>query len=166
MAHGVVRTDNMLGTVSGAYLASVKYLPSNTPTAIDNGNFVVVGDLMEGEREVHAASTPAADSAFDSLALIASEEVDSSKKYNAPADFQNAAGAICRGYRLHKHDCFSLTADCFTTAITPTPGTSLLEAVASTKAALVNSLTASSTQIAKLIAIETQGATTWYVFEC
>ena len=165
MAHGVVRTDNMLGTIEGSYLVSFKYEPSNTPTAIDNGNFVAIGGLKDGEREVRTAGTPAVDTALDNLVLVASEEVDKSKKYTAPSEFSNEAGAICRGYRLHKHDIFSLTADCFTTAITPTVGTSILEAAAAAKGVLVNSATSGSTQIGKLIAIEMQGATKWFVFE-
>jgi len=167
MAHGMVRTDNMLGTIEGSYLVSFKYEPSNVATAIDNGNFCVPGALKTGEREVRTAATPAVDSALDSLVLVASEEVDASKKYTNPADFENKAGAVCRGYRLHKHDIFSLTADAFsnTGSITPTVGTSLLEAKANAKADLVNSLTSGSTQIAKLIAIEMQGATKWFVFE-
>ena len=37
MAHGIVRTDLMAGTELPSYLVSVKYAPSSTATAIDNG---------------------------------------------------------------------------------------------------------------------------------
>lgn len=75
MAHGVIRTDNMLGTDVGTHLVSFKYQPSDTDTAIDNGNVVVIGDLINGEREVHTATTPAANSALAKIAVVASVEV-------------------------------------------------------------------------------------------
>ena len=71
MAHGVIRTDNMLGTDVGTHLVSFKYQPSDTDTAIDNGNVVVIGDLINGEREVHTATTPAANSALAKIAVVA-----------------------------------------------------------------------------------------------
>lgn len=167
MAHGIVRTDNMQGTHDGANLVSVRYAPSNVKTAIDNGNFVVVGNLETGEREVRVGTTPAANTPLKNLALIASEEVDNTKKYDTLADFQNKAGAICRGYRPETNHIFSLTADAFEIGdgVTPTVGTSVLEAQAKTKAKLTASLTSGSTKIADLIAIETQGTVTWYVFQ-
>lgn len=166
MAHGVVRTDLMHGTVYGGGLVSVKYAPSGTNTAIDNGNFCVPGAYIEGEREVRAGATPAANTPLGSLVLIASEEVNKDKKYNSLADFENKAGDICRGYTLETGEYFSLTADCFEKGsdVTPTVGTSILEAQAKTKGLLVNAATSGSTKIASLVAIETQGATTWYVF--
>lgn len=164
MAHGIVRTDKMFGTVVATGTASAKYLPSSTATAIDNGCFVVLGGYVSGEREVRTATTPAADSALATLALVASEEIDKTKKFDTLADFTNAAGSVIRTYVLHAGDEFSITADAFETSITPTPGTSILEAQAGVKGLLVNSPTASSTKIADLVAVETDGPVTWYVF--
>lgn len=165
--HGIVRTDNMNGTFDGACLVSLRYKPSNVETAIDNGNFVVIGALETAEREVRIASTPAANSALNTLALVASEEVDKTKKYNTLADFQNEAGAVLRGYTLVSKHFFSLSADAFKidTGVTPTVGTSILEAQAGTKGLLVNEATSGSTKIANLYAIENEGDTKWYVFE-
>lgn len=159
--HGIVRTDNMHGTVFGADLVSVR-----VATAIDNGNFCVPGAYETGAREVRAAATPAANSALASLVLVASEEVITDKKYDTLADFYNEVGTIARGYKLNVGDMFSLSADAFETksGVTATVGTSILEAQAKTKGLLVNSATSGSTKIADLVAIETEGDITWYVF--
>lgn len=164
MAHGIVRTDKMFGTIVATGTASAKYLPSDVATEIDNGCFVVLGDYIIGEREVRKATTPAANSA--AVALVASEEVDKTKKFDTLADFTNKAGSVLRCYVLHTGDEFSITADAFTKedGVTPTVGTSILEAAASVKGSLVNTPTASTTKIADLIAIEQDGPVTWYVF--
>lgn len=46
MAYGIVRTDNMYGTDVRAALVSIKYMGDNgtTPTAIENGNVLKVGN--------------------------------------------------------------------------------------------------------------------------
>ena len=165
--HGIVRTDKMAGTNVASYCISVRYAPSGTATAIDNGNFAVPAGLVTGEREIYTASTPAANSALDALVLIASEPIDKKKKYNADGDFENAAGATCRAYRLHKGDIFSLSADAFTLGdgVTPTVGTSILEAQAGAKGLLVNSGTSGSTKIASLIAKETFDGVALFVFQ-
>ena len=70
MAYGCVRTDNMAGTVLGSGLVSFKYQPGGVDTAIENGNVVVIGGYISGEREIRTASTPAADSALRVLLLL------------------------------------------------------------------------------------------------
>ena len=165
--HGIVRTDNMSGIFDGADLVTLRYKVAGAETAIDNGCFCTVGAFEDKQREVRAAGTPEADSALDSLALIASEEVDKSKKYGALADFENKAGALLRGYKLRKGHFFSLSAEAFDKAesVVPTVGTSILEAQAGVKGKLVNSATSGSTKIADLVRIEQAGSVTLYVFE-
>lgn len=160
--HAIVRTDNMHGTVFGADLVSGIYKVSGVATAIDNGCFVVPGAYATGEREVRVCATPAVDTAVAALALVASEEVDTSRKYNALADFENKAGDIIRCYKLKSGDIFSVTAEALSVAsdVTPTVGTSILEAQAAVKGKLVNSGTQGSTKIADLVAIEGD----WFVF--
>ena len=168
--HGIFRSDAMLGTTVAPYTVSVRYAPSSTNTAIDNGCFVALGAYETGSREVRVGATPTANTALKSLAVIGSPEVDKTVKYNTLGNFENKAGDVATGYKLHEGDSFSLTADAFDiavvseTAITPTVGTSILEAQAGVKGILVNSATSGSTKIADLVAIETDGATTWYVF--
>lgn len=160
--HGVVRTDSMIGTDIPKYLVTGIYKVSSTNTAIDNGNFVVPGAYVTNERELRLCTTPTAATAVSALAIVASEEVDKTKKYNALADFTNEAGATLRCYMLHSGDVFSVTAEAIAigSGITPTVGTSILEAQAGVKGNLVNSATTSTTKIADLIAIEGE----WYVF--
>lgn len=110
--HAVVRTDLMSGTDDRSQLVSIKYLGAdgNTPTAIDNGNILKVGDLVKGEREVYVGAVPEASTALKDIVLVASPEVLYDEHKKNLDDFVNEAGTICRGYRLHQHDGFSVTA--------------------------------------------------------
>ena len=89
--YACVRTDNMSGTVLGKNLVSAKF-----DSEIENGNIVVIGGLLEGEREVREATTPAADSELRNLALVASEEVVKEKGKNTLAEFRTEEGDIIR----------------------------------------------------------------------
>lgn len=151
--YACVRTDNMSGTTLGKNLVSVKF-----DGEIENGNIVVIGSLVSGEREVRTATTPAANSALRDLALIAAPEVVKDKKYNSLAEFINQKGDIVRAYRLVSGDIFSVTAEAL--AGTAVVG-SVIEAQAATKMKAVESLTTGSTKIGTVIAIEGE----WIVIE-
>lgn len=151
--YACVRTDNMSGTTLGKNLVSVKF-----DGEIENGNIVVIGSLVSGEREVRTATTPAANSALRDLALIAAPEVVKDKKYNSLAEFINQKGDIVRAYRLVSGDIFSVTAEAL--AGTAAVG-SVIEAQASTKMKAVETLTQGSTKIGTVIAIEGE----WIVIE-
>ena len=144
--YACVRTDNMSGTTLGKNLVSVKF-----DGEIENGNIVVIGSLVSGEREVRTATTPAANSALRDLALIAAPEVVKDKKYNSLAEFINQKGDIVRAYRLVSGDIFSVTAEAL--AGTAVVG-SVIEAQAATKMKAVESLTTGSTKIGTVLAIE------------
>lgn len=159
MGYAKVRTDNMTGTVFGGDLVSVKYRPSGADAAIENGNFVRVGALIEGEREVRAAETPAANTPLSQIALIASEEIVKSKKNNTLAEFRNEAGEIARGYRVVR-GYFSVSAEALDAAADIAVG-NIVELQASTKAKVVKSLTSGSTQIGTVYALEGD----WIVIE-
>lgn len=160
MAYGRVRTDNMSGTTNGKELVSFKYQPSATDTAIENGNVVVIGNLITGEREVHTATTPAANTALGLIALVASEEIVKDEKRNTLGEFRNEAGSICRGYYLTSHDLFSVTADAvdIEADYTVVKG-GIVELQAGTKLSIVSSLTANSTKVGTIEDIEGD----WYV---
>lgn len=166
MAHGVIRTDNMLGTVSGTHLVSFKYQPSNTDTAIDNGNIVVIGKLIDSEREIHTASTPTAESPLKDLAVVAGVEVMYDERKKNLDDYYNEAGKTIRGYALSEcKGYFSVTADALDlTAGTPAKGW-VVEAMAGTKMKVVETLTAKSTQIGTIEDIEKNGRYTYYVIK-
>ena len=162
MAYGVVRTDNMYGTDVRAGLVSLKYFVSTTATAIENGNVVTLNGLISGEREVFKAVAPAANTPLNEVVLVASPEVMYDEHKHNLDEFVNEAGAIARGYRLHKGDIFSVTADALSAASDITVG-DIVELQAGTKLKVVGSATASTTTVGKVIAIDNVGRYTYYV---
>lgn len=168
--YGVVRTDKMTGTDNRAFLASVKYMGAGTTeTAIENGNVVLTDGLLDttnkGGREVYKGKTPAANSPLKDILLIATPEVDHDNTINTdPKDFRNEAGEICRGYFLHDKDIFSVTKAALDGASSPAIG-NIVELKAGTKLNVVESLTASSTQVGKIIDINVVGAYTYYAIQ-
>lgn len=159
MAHAMFRSDNMAGTKLGQFLVSLK-----ATADIDNGNVVTIGALFDGEREVRTYATPAATDKIGTIAIIGTEEVDATKKFDTVGDFTNKKGGIMRGYILHSGDEFSITADAFETAdsVTVAAGT-IFELQAKTKLKAVATATTSTTTVGKCMAVEQDGATTWYV---
>lgn len=168
--HGVVRTDKMYGTDTGVNLVSAKYFTTvnskEVETEIDNGNVLKVGNLLEGEREVRKATTPAANTALKEIILVATPEVMYDEHKKALHEFYNEAGAILRGYFLHEHDYFSLTADALTIAAGAEVAVGwAVELMAGTKMKVVATATNGSTQVGKIAAIEQSGRYTYYVVE-
>ena len=164
MAHGVVRTDKMFGTENRTGLWTVKYLPSDTETAVDNGNVVVRGALVTGEREIYKATTPATTTALEDVVLVATPEVEYDARKYAIDEFENKAGALIRGYSLKPGCIFSVTKDALAGLSTPAVG-NLVELQAGTKLKVVSSATSNTTQVGKIIAIETVGRFTYYVIQ-
>jgi len=76
--------------------------------------------------------------------------------------FENAAGRVIRVGILQKGDIYSVTVDGFDK--TPAVG-DLVELQADTKAKVVSTATSGSTQIGKIIEVETVGRFTFYVVE-
>lgn len=171
MAKGVVRTDKMAGTDVRSHLVSIKYgsFSGTTFTAagIDNGNVVVLGDLLAGEREVYAGTIPARNSALGKIVLIASPEVLYESEKKNLDEFTNEAGKIARGYRLHSKDIFSVTSDALEAAATIAVG-DVVELKAGTKLQVVaaaTGLTNGSTHVGNVIAIEVADGHTYYVIQ-
>lgn len=162
--NAVVRTDKMFATDNRAGLVSVRYQPSDTMTAIDNGNVVKIGALEEGSREVYKGVTPAADDAIKDIVLIASPEVMYDERKRNLDEFQNAAGAIARGYHLHTNDIFSVTVEALTCAATPEVG-DIVELDAGTKLKVVASATEGSTVVGSIIDINVVGRYSYYVIQ-
>lgn len=163
--HGVVRTDRMFGTDVAANLVSVMYMGAGTTaTAIDNGNVVKLSGLMDGEREIFKGVTPAANTAKDLVALIATPEVMYDERKKNLNEFENEAGAVCRAYLLHTNDIFSVTKEALDATGTIAKGWKV-EMMAGTKLKAVASVTSSSTAIGEIIAIEKTGNQTYYVIQ-
>lgn len=164
----VVRTDKMCGTDDRIYLYSLKYMGTNgsTPTEITNGSVVKLGDLVSTadpeytSREVYVAGNVAANTPIEDVVLVATPEVCYDERDKNLDDFTNPAGAIARGYGLHKGCIFSLTAEAFDG--TPKKG-NVVELAAGTKFKTVTSATSGSTKIGKIEAVEKVGKYTYYV---
>lgn len=159
--NAVVRTDKMFATDNRAGLVSVRYQPGDTMTAIDNGNVVKIGALEEGSREVYKGVTPAADDAIKNIVLIASPEVMYDERKRNLDEFQNAEGAIARGYHLHTNDIFSVTKEALT-GDEPAVG-KVVELAAGTKLNVAASAT--GTLVGTIIDINVVGRYTYYVIQ-
>lgn len=166
MAYGIVRTDNMYGTDVRAALASVKYMGADgkTPTEIENGSVLKLGNLIDGEREVYIGSQIAANDSLNDIVLIASPEVMYDERKKNLDEYINDAGKICRGYRFHSGDIFSVTKSVLAGAETPAKG-NIVELAAGTKLNVVASATSGSTVVGKIIAVDIVGRYTYYVIK-
>lgn len=164
MAYGVVRTDNMVGTDVRAQLVSIKYMGADgqTATAIENGNVLKVGALMNGEREIFVGGAVAADDSLDDVVLVASPEVMYDEHKHNLDEYINEAGKPCRGYRFHKGQIFSVTKEALSGAASPAVG-NVVELAAGTKMNVAASATSGSTAVGKIIAIDVVGRHTYYV---
>lgn len=168
MAHAVIRTDKMFGTDNRTGLVSLEYFTgsgnSKAAAAIDNGNVVLLGALIDGEREIYEASAVEAGSDINKVVIVATPEVNYCP-LDYPIDkFENVAGKPARGYFLTPNSIFSVTKDALSGAANPAVG-NLVELAAGTKLKVVASATANSTQVGKIIAIETVGRFTFYVIQ-
>lgn len=159
--NAVVRTDKMFATDNRAGLVSVRYQPGDTMTAIDNGNVVKIGALEEGSREVYKGVTPAANDAIKDIVLIASPEVMYDERKRNLDEFQNAEGAIARGYHLHTNDIFSVTKEALT-GDEPAIG-KVVELAAGTKLNVAASAT--GTLVGTIIDINVVGRYTYFVIQ-
>lgn len=167
MAYAVVRTDKMIGTDVRSELVSVRYQPSDVPTDIENGNVVKLGALETGSREIYKGDTPAADDDITAIVLVATPEVMYDERKRNLDEFINEAGTIARGYRLHKHDIFSVTKEALDGAETPKVG-DVVELKAGTKLnvkAAATGATSGSTVIGSIIDKNIVGRYTYYAIE-
>lgn len=153
--HAIFRSDSMAGTTQGKYLVSVRISED-----LDNGCIVVPGEYEAGAREVRGCSAPEADTTIGQIAILGSEEVMPAKKFDTVGDFYNVAGSVARGYIFEHGDMFSVTKECVDG--TPALGATFEVKAGSHKMNAVEAATG-ATVIGKCIAVEQDGATTWYV---
>lgn len=163
--YAVIRTDLMTGTDVGPYLASVRYMDADgNPAEIENGCVVKLEGLMDGERELYKGVAPAADTPLKDVVVIATPEVMYDERKKNLDEFINEAGSNCRGYRLHQHDVFSVTAKGLNIAEGAVPAVGwAVELMAGNKMNVVETATGDSTQVGTIMAIETAGRYTYYV---
>ena len=166
--YSVVRTDNMMGTTVNTYLDSVRFYEvvkgADVEKEIENGNVVEVGDLLKGERELHRAVAPAANTDLKKVGLVASPEVLYDERKHGLDEYINRAGQNVRIYYLHSGDEFGVTAEGLNIASGYTVKVGdAVELMAGTKLNVVASATSGSTQVGRIIAIEKAGRYTYYV---
>ena len=163
--HAVIRKDRLYGTDVAPALVSMRFLDANGDGAeIDNGNVVKLNGLMDGERELYKAVVPAANTALEEIAIVGTNEVMYDERKKNLDDFVNEAGADSLGYRPHKGDIFSVTAEALDAAATIAKN-DIVELQAKTQLKVVKSATANSTKVGEIIAIEKAGRYTYYVIE-
>ena len=150
MAYAIVTRERMTSESVSAARLSAKYLPAGTATAIENGNLVLIGTLVSGEREVYTATTPAANSALSAIGLVTTPEVMADERKKNLDEFRNEAGDIITVDKLFSGDVFSVTVDGLTG--TKTVG-DVVELQAGTKLNTAATSTASSTKVGTLIDI-------------
>ncbi len=150
--HAMFRSDAMAGTTLGQYLVSLR-----VATEIDNAMLVAVGALEDGQREVKAMAAITADTKVGNIAVLGSEEVDKEKTFDTVGGFTNKVGTIARGYILHDNGAYSVTAEAFEGGV-PAKGAKVFAKAGSNK-----HHTAGDVEIGVCEAVETDGATTWYV---
>lgn len=161
--YAVVRTDNMAGTDVRSMLVSVKYFGADgeTPTAIENGNVVRLAGPMEGEREVHVGMDVMSDTLLSEVVLIATPEVIYDERIRGLENYINEENKICRGYRFHSGDFFSVTKEALVGAAEPAVGDPV-ELADGTKLSVSDN---GGTRVGWIHAIETAGKYTFYVIQ-
>lgn len=160
--HGVVRTDECYASYASSGLHSAKFYVDDVATAIDNGSVVKLEALLEGERELWKAVTPAANDDITTIYLVATPEVMYDERLRNLTDFYNEADTAIRCYALHTGDIFSVTDTVLDGAADAAVG-NVVELQADTKLNTVKTATTGSTVVGKIIAIETVGSLTYYV---
>lgn len=169
MSYPIVRTDLMMGTNNESLLRTFKYLPSDTATEINNGCVVLLDSIIvdaQGNipnREVWKAGDVAADSPLKDVVLVATPELMADEHKKNLDEFQNPADGLCRGYIMHENDIFSVTADGFKTSLASVAAGNAVELAAGNQMQIVASATSGSTQVGKVIQVETVGSKTYYV---
>ena len=143
---------------------SVRFQPEDTMTEIENGNVVKLGALETGSREIYKGATPAANDDITAIVLVASPEIMYDERKRNLDQFINKAGTIARGYRLHKHDIFSVTKEALDGVATPQVG-NVVELKAGTKLNVAATATSGSTQVGTIIDVNIVGRYTYYVIE-
>lgn len=152
----IFRSDNCAYTKVPSLIRSAKAY-----TKLDNGVPVVLGGLttVNGFNEREVFETSAASASAKDIWVVTTPELmyDGTRKLG---DFENEADGIMRVSKLQKADIFSITND----KITGTPNVDSAAGLVPAEGGWTAGASADN-DFAKLIAIETVGATTFYVYE-
>ncbi len=102
-----VRTDNMGATKVPSLIKSAKYFESDVAAEIENGELVTIGTLLDGEREVHKATTPESGDTY--IGIVCTPELEYEETgYHGLDTYKNKADQVIRVFMLQKGDIFSI----------------------------------------------------------
>lgn len=113
--------ENVAATKVGSKIVTLRVVDSKgTEVDAENGIFVALGDLVEGQREVHKATEVALGTATGTgICLVASPEVLYDERLTE-YDFINKAGTNARGILLTAGDHFKIYHSADSTALNKT----------------------------------------------
>lgn len=153
----VVRLDNLKSQYQG-HIFSVK-----APEALQNGQVGIVGDLLDGEREVRQLVKPATANLDKGLALIANPAIvyDESRSTSAlEKNYTIAQDEVVRAYELHEKDIFSVSKDGIDLiGAEPVKGNYVVAQNASFKLKEVATVTGTEGFVGKIVRKDTIGTT-------
>jgi len=117
--YGVVRTDNVKATKTGA-IKSGRFFDNTTATAIENGNIVKLHSLITGQRDLWKVVAPGGVTTADCY-LVATPEIiydETSTADGALNQFRNEVGENITLLQIEVGDTFSIADTCITAADT------------------------------------------------
>lgn len=141
--YAVITRERMTSEYDGTKRIAVKIAED-----LQNGSVVVVGGLVDGEREAYSTSKPALDTAVSAIAILTSPEVCADERKKNLSDFTNPKEKLATADLLCSRDIFSLTAEGFDG--TPAKD-AIVELQASYKLKAVSTATSGATAVGKII---------------
>ena len=113
----VVRTDKPSGEAQMADMLSLRFYGSDGKVAeVENGVIAELQgletiDASSNQHEIYKAVAATSSSNMNDCAIICSPELMYDERKKMLDEFINEAGKICRAYRPHSGDIFSVTID-------------------------------------------------------
>jgi len=106
--HAVITRERVAAEWDGSKRVSLK-----CKADIDNGNIVVLGDKLPGERELYDYSIPTASTKLDEIVILGTPEVMADERKKNISDFYNEVGQPMDGDMLEKTNYVGLTEEAF-----------------------------------------------------
>ncbi len=160
--YAVVRLDNLSGQDVHADMRSVRVYDKTGSGAktidIENGTFVLLNGLEDGQREIFYATPAAATSAITDVVLVATPEITYNPLERALDDFTNKAGNAARAYVLRRGAIFSVTKEGFVGGTVPTKGSTV-------GLGANGKIAASGSNLGKCVDINVVGRYTYYAIQ-
>lgn len=107
MAKRFVRLDVMSGNRDNTQVKSAMYFKDDAVAPVENGTIVAIGELLEGEREIHKVVDVADSDMF--VGIVTTPEVEYEERgYHGIDTFSNKKEEPVRVHVLHEGDFFSI----------------------------------------------------------